>query len=185
LATAILFSLTRAIPVLKSVISEFDINEAVKEVLGVIEHTFRLNQVVVQHEYNKKIDLIMKGDKEKIKQVFINLLNNALDAVKENGNILIETKSVIAISGKTQNGIEISISDTGHGIERDNIDKIFEPFYTTKGPDKGTGLGLSVTFGIIKEHNGTIKAFSPSISGRNKNKGTQFIIALPCDLNYT
>ncbi|MEN8210883.1 MAG: ATP-binding protein [Thermodesulfobacteriota bacterium] len=168
----------------KSVISKFDINEAVKEVLSVIEHTFRLNQVVVQHEYDKKIDLIIKGDKEKIKQVFINLLNNALDAVKKNGNIVVETKSVGAISGKTQNGIEISISDTGHGIERDNIDKIFEPFYTTKGPDKGTGLGLSVTFGIIKEHNGTIKAFSPSISGKNKDKGTQFIIALPCDLNY-
>ena len=98
---------------------------------------------------------------------------------------MVETKSVKAISGKTQNGIEISISDTGKGIERENIDKIFEPFYTTKAPDKGTGLGLSVTFGIIKEHNGTIKAFSPSTSGKNKGQGTQFIIALPCDLNYT
>ncbi len=168
----------------KSATSEFDINEAVKEVLEVIGHTFRLNQVVVQHEYDKEIDLVMKGDKEKIKQVFINLLNNAFDAVKDNGSIVVETKSVKAISGKTQNGIEISISDTGKGIERENIDKIFEPFYTTKAPDKGTGLGLSVTFGIIKEHNGTIKAFSPSISGRNKGQGTQFIIALPCDLNY-
>ena len=169
----------------KSVIFKFDINEAVKEVLDVIGHTFHLNQVVVQHEYDKENDLIMKGDKEKIKQVFINLLNNALDAVKANGSIIVETKQVKEISGKTQDGIEVSISDTGHGIDRENIDKIFEPFYTTKGPDKGTGLGLSVTFGIIKEHNGTIKAFSPSISGENKDKGTQFIIALPCDLHYT
>ena len=169
----------------KSVITRFDINEAVKEVLGVVEHTFSLNQVVVLHEYDKNTDLFMKGDKEKIKQVLINLLNNAFDAVKKNGSILIETKQVQALSEKNQKEIQISISDTGHGINRENIDKIFEPFYTTKGPDKGTGLGLSVTFGIIKEHNGSIKAFSPSLSGKNRDLGTQFIIALPCDLNYT
>jgi signal transduction histidine kinase len=168
----------------KSVIANFNIDEAVQEVLGVIEHTFLLNQVVVHHEYNHEIDLIMRGDKEKIKQVLINLLNNAFDAVNVNGNIVVKTKLVKDKSKNIQNKIEISISDTGHGIERKNINKIFEPFYTTKAPDQGTGLGLSVTFGIIKEHNGTIKAFSPSISGKNKDKGTQFIIALPCNLNY-
>ena len=169
----------------KSVITRFDINEAVKEVLGVVEHTFSLNQVVVLHEYDKKTDLSMNGDKEKIKQVLINLLNNAFDAVKKNGSIVVETKPVKVLSEKNQQEIQISISDTGHGIDRENIDKIFEPFYTTKGPDKGTGLGLSVTFGIIKEHNGSIKVFSPSLSGKNRGQGTQFIIALPCDLNYT
>jgi two-component system, NtrC family, sensor kinase len=169
----------------KSVITRFDINEAVKEVLGVVEHTFGLNQVAVAHEYNKKTDLSMNGDKEKIKQVLINLFNNAFDAVKKNGSILIETKSVKAGSEKNHNEIQISISDTGKGIDSADIDKIFEPFYTTKGPDKGTGLGLSVTFGIIKEHNGSIKVFSPSLSGRHKGEGTQFIIALPSDLIYT
>ncbi|MCP4670327.1 MAG: PAS domain S-box protein [Desulfobacula sp.] len=169
----------------KSIITRFDINEAVKEVLGVVEHTFSLNQVIVLHEYDKKIDLLMNGDKEKIKQVLINLLNNAFDAVKKNGSIVVETKSVKSVSEKTQKGIQITISDTGHGIDGADIDKIFEPFYTTKSPDKGTGLGLSVTFGIIKEHNGSIKVFSPPLSGKNRGQGTQFIIALPCDLNYT
>ncbi len=169
----------------KSVITRFDINEAVKEVLGVVEHTFSLNQVVVLHEYDKKLDLFMKGDKEKIKQVLINLLNNAFDAVKKNGSIVVETKLVKDVSEKNREVIQISISDTGHGIDRADIDKIFEPFYTTKAPDKGTGLGLSVTFGIIKEHNGSIKVFSPSRSGKNRGEGTQFIIALPCDLIYT
>ena len=169
----------------KRVISRFDMDEAVKEVIDVIGHTFNLNRVVVEHEYDETINLFMKGDKEKIKQVLINLLTNALDAVQKNGSIVVETKPVKAISKKNQNGIEISISDTGHGIAKEDIDKIFEPFYTTKAPDQGTGLGLSVTFGIIKEHHGTIKAFSPSTSGRNRGKGTQFIIALPRDLNYT
>ena len=163
----------------KSVIFQFDINTAVKEVLGVIEHTFSLNQVAVEHEYDKEDDLFIKGDKEKIKQVFINLLNNALDAVKKNGSILIKTGL-----DKNKSGVEISVSDTGPGIAGKDIDKIFEPFYTTKGPDRGTGLGLSVTFGIIKEHKGSMKVFSPSINGKNRGKGTQFIIILPSDLNH-
>jgi len=169
----------------KSVITKFDINEAVKEVLEVVEHTFSLSQVVVLHDYDNKTDLSMNGDKEKIKQVLINLLNNAFDAVKKNGSIVVEAKPVKAPSENNLKEIQISISDTGHGIDRANIDKIFEPFYTTKGPDKGTGLGLSVTFGIIKEHGGSIKVFSPSLSGKNRGQGTQFIIALPCDLKYT
>ena len=161
----------------KSNIMVFNINEAIEEVLGVVEHTFSLNHVIVKHDYQKD-PLLMRGDKEKLKQVFINLLNNAFDAIKENGSICINTEP-----GNTQDEIKISISDTGHGIAKEDISKIFEPFYTTKGPDKGTGLGLSVTFGIIKEHNGTIKVFSPPLSGKKEDGGTQFIVVLPSNLN--
>ena len=161
----------------QSIISEFDVNEAIKEVLGVVEHTFGLSHVLVKHKYHRS-SLLMKGDKEKIKQVFINLLNNAFDAVKENGSICVNTEP-----GENQGEIKISISDTGHGISKENISKIFEPFYTTKAPDKGTGLGLSVTFGIIKEHNGTIKVFSPPLSGKKDEQGTQFVVVLPSGLN--
>jgi PAS domain S-box-containing protein len=161
----------------ESVISEFDINDALEEVLGVVEHTFSLNHVRVAREYTEN-RLLMKGDKEKLKQVFVNLLNNAFDAIGENGTISIHTGF-----GKTQDEISISISDTGHGIAKENIIKIFEPFYTTKPPDKGTGLGLSVTFGIVKEHKGTINVFSPPVSGKGEEQGTQFIVALPSGLN--
>ncbi len=161
----------------QSVISNFNINEAIQEVIGILEHTFSLNHVVIKHEYNGT-PLLMKGDKEKIKQVFINLLNNAFDAIGENGSIYIKTET-----GITENEIKISIRDTGKGILEADIKKIFEPFYTTKGPDKGTGLGLSVTFGIIKEHNGIIKAFSPPLSGKSKEHGTEFIVMLPSGLN--
>lgn len=158
-------------------ITEFNINEAMEEVLNMVEHTFGLNHVMVKHVYDKN-PLLMKGDKEKLKQVFINLLNNAFDAIGENGSIVVTTGQ-----GYNQEEISISISDTGCGISKDNIRKIFEPFYTTKGPDKGTGLGLSVTFGIIKEHNGTIKVYSPPLSGNKEDGGTQFIVALPSGLN--
>lgn len=156
-----------------SIISEFNINEAVEEVVTVVEHTFALNHVVVELKYQTK-PLMMKGDKEKIKQVFINLLNNAFDAVKEHGSIHVTTGT-----GKKEGEILISVSDTGCGIAKENISKVFDPFYTTKGPDQGTGLGLSVTFGIIKEHNGAIKVFSPGLSEKREHRGTEFIITLP------
>jgi PAS domain S-box-containing protein len=160
----------------ESNITEFNINDAVKDVLAMVDHTFGLNHVAVKHDYQTD-PLLIKGDKEKIKQVFINLLNNAFDAIKEDGSICINTEF-----GKTDNEITISITDTGQGIKKENISKIFEPFYTTKGPDKGTGLGLSVTFGIIKEHNGTIRVFSPPLSGTKDERGTQFIVVLPTGL---
>ncbi|MBW2654182.1 MAG: HAMP domain-containing histidine kinase, partial [Deltaproteobacteria bacterium] len=155
----------------------FNINDAIEEVLGVAEHTFSLNHVMVKHEYHKD-PLLMKGDKGKIKQVLINLLNNAFAAIGKNGSIFVTTGI-----GKTQNEIKVSVSDTGIGIAKENISKIFEPFYTTKSPDQGTGLGLSVTFGIIKEHNGTIEVYSPPLSGNKKDEGTQFIVTLPSGLN--
>lgn len=155
------------------IVSEFDINIAISEALDVVRHTFSLNRVAVEHAYGKA-PLPVKGDKEKLKQVFINLLNNAFDAIEESGSICVR-----AGAGKKEEEVEVSITDTGHGIAKENIEKIFDPFYTTKGPDRGTGLGLSVTFGIIKEHNGTIKAHSPPPSLEKGREGTQFIIVLP------
>ncbi len=160
----------------ESHIIEFNMNEAIEEVLGMVEHTFGLNHVLVRREYHKN-PLWVKGDKEKLKQVIINLLNNAFDAIQKDGSICVAT------DGKKEKEIKISISDSGCGISKENINKIFEPFYSTKGPDKGTGLGLSVTFGIIKEHNGSIKVYSPGLSGKKEEGGAQFIVVLPSHLN--
>jgi len=157
----------------ENIISEFDVNGAMEEVLDVVEHTFSLNHVVVQREYESDC-LMMTGDKEKIKQVFLNLLNNAFDAIEENGTIYIKTSR-----GNGESQIKVAIVDTGHGIKKDDLKMVFEPFYTTKGPDKGTGLGLSVTFGIIKEHNGSVNVFSPPISREDQEHGTEFVVVLP------
>ena len=164
----------------ENIISEFDIHHAIDEVLDVMLHTFGLNHVGVKRDYYPG-PLKMKGDKEKLKQVCMNLLNNAFDAIEQDGMISIHTGL-----GAMADEIMISISDTGHGISRENIAKIFEPFYTTKGPDKGTGLGLSVTFGIIKEHNGRIDVFSPPQPEIDDGgMGTQFVVSLPTGLNPT
>ncbi|MDY0221176.1 MAG: ATP-binding protein [Desulfobacterium sp.] len=157
----------------ENIISEFDVNGAMEEVLDVVEHTFSLNHVVVQREYESD-SLMMAGDKEKIKQVFLNLLNNAFDAIEENGTIYIKTSG-----GNGENQIKVAIADTGHGIDKDDLKMVFEPFYTTKGPDRGTGLGLSVTFGIIKEHNGSVNVFSPPISWEEQGHGAEFVVILP------
>jgi two-component system NtrC family sensor kinase len=159
----------------KSILSNFDIHEAIEEVIAVVEHTFGLNHVSIHREFHGG-SLALKGDKEKIKQVFINLLNNAFDAIGSHGSISIKTEL-----RKTGREIRVSVTDTGCGIKKDEIQKIFEPFYTTKGPDKGTGLGLSVTFGIIKEHKGRIKAYSPPKPNKSLDRGTQFVVFLPRD----
>jgi two-component system, NtrC family, sensor kinase len=161
----------------ESTISEFDMNQAIEEVLGMVEHTFGLNHVRVRRGYHPH-PLWVKGDKEKLKQVILNLLNNAFDAVQTNGSIWVTTEYA-----KQASKLKMSISDSGCGISKENINKIFEPFYTTKGPDKGTGLGLSVTFGIIKEHKGSIKVYSPPLSGKKEEGGTQFMVTLPVYLN--
>ncbi|HKK90976.1 MAG TPA: ATP-binding protein [Desulfobacteraceae bacterium] len=160
------------------VISEFDITTALEEVIGVVAHTFSLNHVEIRRQYHDR-PLVIKGDKEKIKQVFINLLNNACDAIGKNGRIVVNTGI-----GKKGKNAKVSITDTGCGIAKEEIQKIFEPFYTTKGPDRGTGLGLSVTFGIVQEHKGLIKAFSPPLSKDITGlvgQGSQFIVTLPMD----
>ncbi len=155
------------------IVTTFDMNGAIEEVLDVVEHTFGLSHVNVERVYDQP-QLWLKGDKEKLKQVCVNLLNNAFDAIVENGTIRIKTRQAI-----TKNEVKIVISDTGHGIAKADMKKLFEPFYTTKGPDRGTGLGLSVTFGIIKEHNGTIDVFSPPLPEEQLERGTSFVVTLP------
>lgn len=155
------------------IITTFNMNGAIEEVLDVVEHTFGLSHVNVERIYDQP-QLWIKGDKEKLKQVCVNLLNNAFDAIEENGTIQIKT--VLAITKKE---VKIIISDTGHGIAQADMKKLFEPFYTTKGPGRGTGLGLSVTFGIIKEHNGTIEVFSPPLPEEKLERGTSVVVTLP------
>lgn len=121
------------------------------------------------HETIEEIPLIecIPG---KIYQVFVNLLSNAMDAIKNQGDIFIDIKKEDRISG-----IVIIITDTGNGIKKEHISNIFDPFFTTKEVGKGTGLGLYIVYGIIKQHNGSIKAESED------GTGATFLIRLPVD----
>ncbi|MEK7789398.1 MAG: ATP-binding protein, partial [Planctomycetota bacterium] len=109
-------------------------------------------------------EIVIYADQEQMERVFINLISNAIDAVSGEGDIIVR-----AVEEDTN--VRIRLSDTGHGISQEAVEKIFEPFYTTK--DKGTGLGLAIVFNIIQKHNGEITVES------EEGRGTTFIITLP------
>ena len=160
----------------ESVIALLDMNQLIEETILVVEHTFKLDQVTIIRYYGSDLPSV-KGDKDKFKQVFINLLGNAHDAIGTAGTIHIKTDY-----DKKNNEVIIYVGDTGSGIAPGEIDRLFDPFYTTKPVGKGTGLGLSVTFGIIDDHGGRIKVESPpSITSNvfDKVQSTVFIIRFP------
>lgn len=111
--------------------------------------------------------VMVKGDENKLQQVFLNLLINAMEATGAKGTIQIQVE-------KKDTSAEIGIADNGKGIEPENLQKIFEPFFTTK--QRGTGLGLSIVYQIIKDHQGTIQVES------TKGEGTTFKVSLPLSL---
>ena len=147
-------------------ITSSDINFVIKDLInGFFERELSYQNIKVIFELMDNIPQILI-DANQIRQVLINLINNAADAIENGGTITINTKIV-------DNEITITVTDTGCGIEKDKIEKIFMPFFTTKPVGKGTGLGLSVSYGIIKSHNGNMHV--ESIPGL----GTSFIMHLP------
>jgi len=112
-------------------------------------------------------DLLVLGDEQRLVQVFVNLLANARDASPEGGTI--------RVSGNSDSySAIIEVIDEGSGIPEDQLDHIFEPFYTTKAPNKGTGLGLSLVYSIVEEHYGNIQVESPA----NTESGTGTCVRL-------
>lgn len=106
----------------------------------------------------------------RINQVFLNLINNAIDAMESNGELFISTS-------KQEDEVLVRIKDTGVGMSKKKVKRIFEPFYTTKEIGKGTGLGLSISYGIIQNHNGKIAVWS------EPGQGSEFTIYLPIHEN--
>jgi two-component system NtrC family sensor kinase len=112
----------------------------------------------------------IQADPSQLVQVFVNLLNNAADAMPQGGTLTLETRRI------PEQGVEIVIADTGCGIPEENLGKLFTPFFTTKPIGKGTGLGLSIVYGIIKMHRGQIGVKS------EPGRGTAFTVTLPVSL---
>ncbi len=146
---------------------ESNINELLRDVLKVMEHQFEMNGIEIAADLSEGLPE-MTIDPEKIKQVFMNILMNAKDAINGTGRIRIKSD----LDAK-DNTVIITFTDTGCGILRDNLPHIFDPFFTTKPTGKGTGLGLSVSYGIIQDHGGNIEVES------KVGEGTTFIITLP------
>jgi PAS domain S-box-containing protein len=152
-----------------------DLNRVVDDALDMMRERFKRHNITVKTDLPPtlpKADV----DPDQIGQVLLNLAINALHAM-ENGGALCVRTVVVPVKSKAGNHaadmIEISLSDNGHGIASEDLDKIFNPFFTTKDVGKGTGLGLTVVHGIVQEHGGQIRVESET------RKGTTFRILLP------
>ncbi|SLM31227.1 Integral membrane sensor signal transduction histidine kinase [Desulfamplus magnetovallimortis] len=142
-----------------------DTNAVIKEVLGFLEREALYRKIDIRLNLMEPLNIIV-SDRGQIQQVFLNLLTNAFDAVKNGGIINIKTENM------DEGGIKIQVNDNGCGIPEDIIKHVFDPFFSTK-KEKGTGLGLSISYGIIDRLGGSISVSS------HVNQGTEFTIILP------
>ncbi len=155
---------------------EVDINEILADVLAIVEHNLHLDHIDIERCFTDDLPVIT-GDEEKLRQVFVNLINNAQHAMEYEGGVL----TIRTSYEPEERMITASIMDTGTGIDPAIKNRIFDPFFTTKSVGKGTGLGLSVSYGIIEDHNGTIVVESP-VMYKNScylTPGTAMHIKLP------
>lgn len=145
-----------------------DLNELVENVLDLRAYQLKADNVKVQTDLAKSLPRTL-GVHHQIQQVLLNIINNAHQAMLE-----ISGKRVLRVKTLAQGSrILIKISDTGPGIAPSVLEKVFEPFYTTKSSGKGTGLGLSLSLGLVREHGGQISV--ESMVG----KGTTFTVEIP------
>ncbi len=145
---------------------EVSIARVLDDTLQLLEPQLRRSQIEIVRSYDPKAPGVL-GNAGKLQQVFTNLILNARDAIVDGGRITIKT------SAAEDGSLMVEISDTGIGIDPENVAKIYDPFYTTKGVGQGTGLGLAVTYGIVQEHTGRINVES------TPGRGTAFHITLP------
>jgi two-component system NtrC family sensor kinase len=147
-----------------------NLNEFVNEIVGFVSKEAKLKNVSIEIENYGNDSLQINSDRGLLQQVFINILNNSIEAVSEGGRIFISFKP----SGDDK--VEINIIDNGKGISEKDLPHIFEPFFTTK-KGYGTGLGLSITYGIVKKLGGEIFVES------KVNEGTKFTLIFPQNYN--
>ncbi|MBW1975804.1 MAG: two-component sensor histidine kinase [Deltaproteobacteria bacterium] len=146
-----------------------DVNKILEESLSFIENEALHRNIKILRSFDPKMPFITT-DPSQLQQVFLNLLNNALDAVDRNGTIWVDT-----YYNHLREEVVIQISDSGPGIPESIIDRIFDPFVTTKALGKGTGLGLSITYSIVQKLGGWITAEN----SREEDKGAVFTVVLP------
>ncbi|MDH4096804.1 MAG: ATP-binding protein [Nitrospira sp.] len=153
-------------------VKEADLNKVLAETLDLVEHEARTRTKITIQTVLAEGALRGQVDQDQMKQVFWNLAANAFDAMPRGGRLMIATGCrQVDVAGRKTDVVEISFHDTGEGIPRQNLDKIFLPFFTTKG--HGSGLGLAAVHRIVDLHGGWIKVES------EENQGTRFVVCLP------
>jgi len=149
----------------KPALQPVDVNQVLEAACVLIEHQMSLDNIVVTKGYAPDLPRVL-ADPNQLQQVFVNIIQNAYQAMPEGGTLRLVTRSL-------GDEVQIIFADTGIGIPPENIKRIFDPFFTTKEVGQGTGLGLSVSYGIVEQHGGTIEVES------QVGEGTTFIIKLP------
>ena len=159
-----LLSFARQRPVQRELVQ---VNSVLRQTIKLRSYDFASHGVEVVEEFDEKLSPAL-GDSQQLQQVFLNILNNAYDAVQEagqRGRIAIRTR----LRGES---IEVAVTDNGTGIA--DPERIFDPFYTTKQAGKGTGLGLSICYGIVRAHGGEILCWNNS-----EQRGSTFVVRVP------
>jgi two-component system, NtrC family, sensor kinase len=151
------------------------VNKIIDAVLEIVAYPLRTSNIEVVTKFDPKLPIVM-ADEHQIQQVFLNIVNNARQALEAhqpqpNGRIKITTEVC-------EPNVRVIIQDNGPGISEENLRRIFDPFFTTKEVGKGTGLGLSLCYGMIKEHGGNIKPAS------RPGEGATFTIELPIAYDF-
>jgi signal transduction histidine kinase len=142
-----------------------DLNVVLEQVIGMLRRQGALNTVTVEERYATDLATV-EVDVSRIKQVFLNIINNAVYVMPNGGSLTITTTA-------SETGVRVAFTDTGPGIAPEHRDRIFDPFFTTKPEVSGTGLGLSVSLGIVQSHGGTIEMET------EVGRGSTFTITLP------
>ena len=140
------------------------LGDILKNTLNLVRYDKNFRKIEIRTDVHSTPPL--KIDPDQIQQVFLNLILNARDAMPNGGSLDIAVKHI-------DGSVMMLFADTGCGIDPEVRDKVFDPFFSTKGPAKGTGLGLSICYSIIKDHGGTIEIDS------GKDNGTRFTIKIP------
>ena len=144
---------------------KLQVNDILREVMTFLENSMLTNRIKIDAQLQVDLPEVV-SDQMQLQQVFLNILNNAIDAVGKDGNISVMSHVVAG-------DVRIIIQDDGPGIDDDILPHIFEPFFTTKESDKGTGLGLSITYGLIQKLGGDITVRS------HVGRGTAFTVTIP------
>ena len=142
-----------------------DVNTILDEILILMAVQLRENSIKIKRSFEGRLGKVY-ASKNQLRQIFLNMITNAREAMPEGGNLTVKTFS----KGEW---IHIELSDTGLGIREEHLDKVFDAFFTTKDSVKGVGLGLSVCYGFVKDHGGDLKVVS------NVGKGTTFTTVFP------
>jgi two-component system NtrC family sensor kinase len=151
-----------------------DVNRLVRSTISLMENQALVKGLSVKLKPGENLPMLTL-DRSQFQSVLLNVIINALDATEPGGDITVSTGISLSASDPGKKGVEIAIADTGCGIPPEHLDKLFDPFFSTKEVGQGTGLGLAVSYGIVQRHGGTIRVQS------QVGRGSTFTIWLPVE----